>query len=109
VRLTRVIVDGGLPLSGELIEVAIFYDVAIDYKLMDQAMAVVAESNRLADIAKNSYLLIAQHFYFSAVPGSAILRCCFARTSFGTTFATADWILFFMPVTTSLSPFSIAL
>lgn len=40
----------------------------------------------------------------SAVPGSAIFRCCFARTAAGVTFATADWILFLMPVTTSPSP-----
>lgn len=46
--------------------------------------------------------------YDRAVPGSAILRCCLASTSFGVTFATVVWILFFNPVTMSDSPRSIA-
>src|SRR4029453_16550761 len=57
----RMVFDGGLPLGGELIEIAVFDDVTIDYELLHEALAVVAESNRLADLAENSYLFIVQH------------------------------------------------
>jgi hypothetical protein len=72
-RPTRMVFDDGLPFGGKLIEVAIFDDVTIDYELLHQALPVVAESNRLADVAENSYLLIAQHFATRRCRGSAII------------------------------------
>jgi hypothetical protein len=39
-----------------------------------------------------------------ADPGAAILRCRLTITPAGITLATADWILFFAPVTKSPSP-----
>src|SRR3954469_13649418 len=45
---------------------------------------------------------------FFPVPGSAILRCCSARTDAGVTFAIVVWTLFFQPATTSPSPFIMA-
>jgi hypothetical protein len=41
-------------------------------------------------------------------PGSAILRCCSARTPAGVTSAMADCLLFLQPLTTSPSPFIMA-
>src|SRR5438067_8772952 len=46
--------------------------------------------------------------YFFALPGFPIFPCCFASSPDGVTAVSADWILFFSPLTTSPSPFIIA-
>jgi hypothetical protein len=77
---------------------------ALRIRLCESACSFVGPRDRpgrAAEIATVS-------FYDFAVPGSAILRCCFANISFGVTLAIVVWSLFFIPVTMSDSPRSMA-
>lgn len=47
--------------------------------------------------------------YAGSEPGSAILRCCSAKTAAGVTFASACWTLFFQPETIVALPLMTAL